>query len=176
MYRLRRISLIVRGAIMLISAFILIFAMDGYIVLIHLLAITLAFSGIGNIYYYVTMARHMVEGRMILYKGLIMLDFGIFSYAMSDIPRYYILLYLLGIHLFSGVVEILRAIEAKRYGATAWWLKLVHGIVNFVLVFVCVRFIRNLNTVTILYAVGLIYSGITQIATATRKTKVVYIQ
>ncbi len=147
-----------------------------YAIILLILAIGMAISGIKDIIFYFTMARHMVGGKMILVQGVIILDFAILTSSLSDVPTIYILLYLIGIHAFSGVVEVLRAMESKKSVEGPWKLKLSHGLVNFALAVACLVFIRHSETALIIYSLGLIYSAIVHILTAFRKTTFILIE
>ena len=168
----QRIRGVFVGVLMLVFAVILIVnpSDDIYMLLIIILALGLAISGIKDIIFYFTMARHMVGGKMILVQGVIVLDFALLTGSLSDVPKFYVLLYLIGVHAFSGVVETLRALESKRSVEGPWKLKLSHGIVNFLLAAACLIFIRHADTALIIYGIGLLYSAIMRIITAFRKT------
>ena len=146
-----------------------------YAFVILLLAAGLALRAIRDICFYFGMARHMVGGKMILFQGVVLLDFALFTASLTDIPRIFILLYLVAIHLFSGIIEILRALEARRTVGGPWKLKCSHGIVNFALAISCFVFIRQASTVLIIYSIGLIYSALIRIISALRKTAFIVI-
>ncbi len=162
---------------MFIVALIFIFnpSDDMYMLIILLLSLGLAIKGISDIIFYFRMARHMVGGKMILFQGVIVLDFALVTGSLADVPRVYILLYLIGIHAFSGVVEVLRAMEAKKAVEGPWKLKLSHGIVNFALAVACLAFIRHSNTAVIIYGIGLLYSSINRMIDSFRKTAYIVI-
>ncbi|MCR4832974.1 MAG: hypothetical protein K5900_05315 [Butyrivibrio sp.] len=177
MTRLQRIRAFVTGGITLYLAALMMLAPDeGYPVVLIFISLGLMFYGIRSLIYYFTMARFMVGGRMILYRAIVMLDFGYLTATLSDIPRIYVLIYLIVIHAFSALVEILRAGEDKRYGARSWKLKLSHGIVNLIIALVCIVFIGKHNTAVYMYSLGLMYSAIVRIVSAFRKTTFIYIQ
>ena len=128
---------------------------------------------------YFTMARHMVGGASILYKGIIVLDLAIFTLCMVDDPHMYIMLYLLGMHAFAGVMDILLAMEARRFGAPAWKQSLGSGIVNLavaVSAVVAVLFLHSTTDLVYIYAGCLFYSACSQFVSAFQKTAIVYIQ
>lgn len=177
MTNLQRIGNIITGLVMLGIAVSLViwWGEDAYFYIIIFFFLLLLVSGIKSLVYYFTMARFMVRGKMALYKGVILLDFAFLTESLADVPKAYILLYLAGIHLFSGVVEILRAIDAKRSWESRWKLKFFHGIVNVGLALCCIVFIKKTNTAVFIYAFGLAYSAIMRIITAFRKTTLVYI-
>ena len=149
---------------------------DGYEAIILTFGVYFTSKGLASVFYYVTMARHMVGGRTSMYTGIIMLDLGFLTMTLTDVSHYYIMIYLIAIHVFYGVIEILRALEAKRVGAEAWKLKMNHGIINILMAAVCIVFIRHLKIAILVYCIGLIYSSIMRIISACRRTKMVYIQ
>ena len=149
---------------------------DGYDTIMAVLSIGLLAGGIRSLYYYFTMARHMVDGERSLYIGIIVLDFGIFTASLNEVPYFYVLLYLLGIHLFAGIVDIWAALNSKKLGAASWRLKLSSGLINVIISVLCLVFIGQRNTAVYIYCAGMIYSGIMRIITAFRRTAMVYIQ
>ncbi len=148
----------------------------GYLVIILILSVVMTFMGIKGLVYYFTMARFMVDGRGIFYKGVILLDFGILAGTLTDVPQYYIFLYLIAIHAFSGLVEILRAREEKEYQSRLWIMKGMHGLIDFFIAVACIVFIRYPDIAVLIYCIGVIYSAVTSILYAFRKTRFVYIQ
>ena len=62
-----------------------------YMAVVAILALGLAVEGIKDIVFYFKMARHMVGGKMILIQGVIILDFGLFTASLTDVPKIYIL-------------------------------------------------------------------------------------
>jgi uncharacterized membrane protein HdeD (DUF308 family) len=156
---------------LLIAVVFILFPSDeAYMLVIWVLAAGLAIRGIKDIVFYFVMARHMVGGKMILFQGVVVLDFAILTGSLSDVPKIYILLYLIGVHAFSGAIETLRAMEARKKVAGPWKLKLGHGIINFLLALSCLIFIRQTHTALIIYSIGLIYSAAIRILSAFQRT------
>ena len=173
----QRIKNILIGIAIILGALILIaFPEDGIIITASILSLSLFIYGIKTLIYYVTMARHMVGGRIMLYLAVVVLDLGMFTMMLTNIPKIYIVLYLVVVYAFAGVVSILRALEAKRYQAPMWKLSLISGIINVVIAILCIIFMRSTNMIVYLYCAGLIYSAIVRIVTAFRETAIVYIQ
>ncbi len=173
--RIRRI-LFALGMI-IVAVFLILFpSKETYMLIIGILAIGLAIAGIKDIIFYFVMARHMVGGKMILIQGVIILDFAMLTGSLAEEPRIYILLYLIGIHAFSGVVEVLRALEAKRTVEGPWKLKITHGMINLALALACLIFIRQSNTALLIYSLGLIYSAVVRIFSAFRRTSFILIE
>ncbi|WP_026526894.1 DUF308 domain-containing protein [Butyrivibrio sp. VCD2006] len=169
MTKFQRLRSIAFSIIMILGSIIFILdPEDGYTVVVTILGIWLLFYGIGTLFYFFTMARHMVGGKYILYKGFIFTDFGYLTASISDIPRVYVLIYLIVIHAFAGLVEILRALENHRYGA-AWRAKFFHGLFDILLAALCIILIKKTHTAIIVYSIGLFYSAIMRIGSALRK-------
>ena len=143
---------------------------DGFTVVATILSFSLSVCGIRYLVYYFTMARHMVGGKLILYVSIIALDLGIFTASLLDTPNFYIILYLIGMHAFSGVIDILRGLEARSYGGASWKLSIAHGAVSILIAIACVVFLRSVNVLVYIYAAGLIYSALMRIAAAFRRT------
>lgn len=177
MTKLQRIKEIVWGLTMLVTAVTMMTNPDdGYPLIITLLSIWLILYGASTLIFYFQMARFMVDGRTRLYMGIIMLDFGILTFSLTDVPHYYILLYLILIHAFSGIVEILRVYEVLRTGGRSFKLKLFHGISNILIACVCIIFMSHIKAAVFVYSLGLIYSALMRIVSACRRTKFIYIQ
>ena len=174
----QRIKGVLFGLATLIVAilFILFPSDEMYMAIVSILSLGLAIAGIKDIIFYFRMARHMIGGKMILIQGVIILDFALITGSLATVPKIFILLYLIGIHAFSGVVEVLRAMEAKRTVEGPWKLKFSHGIVNFILAVACLIFIRRSNTALMIYSLGLIYSAIVRIFSAFRRTSFILIE
>ncbi len=174
----QRIRSILFGLLMLGTAIIFIFnpGDDAYMTVIWILSTGLAVKGIKDIVFYFVMARHMVGGKIILFQGVVVLDFAMLTASLSSVPKIYILLYLIVIHAFSGIIETLRALESRKTVDGPWKLKLGHGIINFMLALACLVFIKQTNTALIIYSVGLIYSALIRIISAFRRTDFVIIK
>ena len=189
MSKFQRFQNIVIGLSMLISAAILILLPEGGCLYIMLfLAASLILRGISELIYYFTMARYMVGGKLILFIGAVFFDFGIFTLSLSDESKLFVLAYLLGesklfvlayllgFHAFAGLVNVLRALEAKRYKSTSWRLNMAQGVASILTVVICMIFSRNEILLVYCYCAGMIYSAALRIYSAFRRTAVVYIQ
>ena len=173
----QRIKNVLIGVLIILGAVILIaFPEEGIIITASILSLSLFVYGIKTLIYYITMTRHMVGGRIMLYLAVVVLDLGMFTMMLTNIPKMYIALYLVVVYAFSGAIDILRALEAKKYQAPSWRLSLISGIISVVIAILCIVFIGSTNMIVYLYSAGLIYSAIVRIITAFRKTAIVYIQ
>ena len=170
MNRFQKIRSIIFALVMIAAGVLMLLDSEGgYGVVVTILGLWLLIYGLQTLVYFFTMARHMVGGKLILYKGVILTDFGYLTTSINDVPRVYVLMYLVIFHAFTGLVEVLRALEQKRYGAS-WKMKLTHGIIDILMALACIVFIGSPNTVCIIYGIGIIYSAIMRLGTALRKT------
>ena len=173
----QRIKNVLIGILTILGAVILIvFPEEGILITASILSISLFVYGIKNLINYITLTRHMVGGRIMLYLAVVVLDLGMFTLMLTNIPKMYIALYLVVVYAFSGAIDILRALEAKKYQAPSWRFSLISGIISVVIAILCIVFIGSTNMIVYLYSAGLIYSAIVRIITAFRKTAIVYIQ
>ncbi len=178
MSNLQKINTFIIGAVQIALAALVISEPQDYSldVVVSFLGFALSILGIKHLYHYFTMARFMVDGKIILILGVILLDFGILSASLIDVPTIYIIMYLVSIHAFSALVLILRTVESIRYGAKSWKFKLSHGIIEILIVVACFVFIKSPLKVALIYGIGLAYSGLMNIITAFRKSTLIYIQ
>ncbi len=172
----QRVKTIFFGVIMILGG--LLFLLEptkAYPFVTSVLSLGMSLRGVRLLIYYFTMAKHMVDGRNILYQGVLMIDLGLFTGALTQVPLLYVMLYLVIIHLFTGAIDILRALESRKYGGS-WKVNLSHGVINVLMAVACLCFIKVTAMAVSIYALGLIYSGIMRIVDACRKKEVAYIQ
>ena len=179
MSKTQRVRNIFFGLLIIFCSFLMaIFPKVGFPAAIMILCMTLIVLGLRYIIYYFRMARHMVGGKSLLFLGIVILDIGLVTITMNDLPLAYVMLYLIVAYAFSGVIDILRALEAKREEAPSWKMNLSTGIINVLLaIFALIGgiFFKSIEIVTAIYCVGLFYSGIMRIVSAFRKSSIVYI-
>ena len=163
----------------LIVIFLVVLIIDtplfGYLVILLVFSIGLIVAGIKDMVFYCTMAKHMVGGKSILYRSIILLNFGIFTLTMLNIPHLYIMIYFLAVLLFSGFISIMRSMEMKK-NESPWKLKLTEGIMYVLIAIVGIIFINSLEVTVYIYCAALVYSAIMRIISAFRKHAMVYIQ
>ena len=114
MTSIQRIKKFLSGLGMLLGSLVLVVEPEnGYYIIALLLSISLLMSGVKALFYYFTLARNMVGGKSILYRALVMTDLGLFTLTTITIPKFYLICHLLISHGFSGLVDMLKAIEDK---------------------------------------------------------------
>jgi len=177
MSKFKRIWYVISGIFIIIfSVLMIIFPDVAFWVIPTFIALWLFFKGLKQLIYYLTMANHMVGGKSMLFYGIIMLDLGIFAVSISERSRALIIIYLIAGHLFSGALDVVRAVRNKKEGYSSWRMDLMQGIVNLLLAAVCIIFSRSIGILVFIYFSGVIYSALLRIISAFRKTAVVYIQ
>ena len=130
----RRILNIFSGLLLLVfSAALFMFPEDAIPVVLLVIGLGITFRGLQTLIYYFSMARYMVGGKRILFRTIILLDFGLFTSALADHPAIYIILFIAGIHLFSGLVTALRANEARQEGSSKWIFTAFYALIDVVL-------------------------------------------
>lgn len=175
MTKARRVSNFITGLFMIIGALLIAIAADRvYPLIIAIFGISLLLAGARSLVYYCSMARHMVGGRTVLYRAIIILDMGVFTLALTDVPLYCVVIYLAVIHGFAGFVDIMRAVESKRLQAPSWKLNLSTGVINIILAALCVVFIGVVEVAVLVYAAGLAYSGAVRMIQSFRRAKILY--
>ena len=163
----------------LCAVLVLVLEEDSFLFVILLLGVSFTFLGVRSLIYYFTMARYMVDGKGVLWFGVILFDFGVFTLSITQHYGWFIVVYLLGAYAFSGVVDILRALEAKRANAPMWKLNLCSGILNVFFAGAAVFFglvQGDLRRLCWIYAFGLLNGALVKFISAFRKTAIVYIQ
>lgn len=143
-----------------------------------LIEITMLIRGWRSLWYYLTIARFMVGGKTVLYRSIILFDLAALAGSLLDNGIVYAIIYLALMHAFSGVVDALRANEARKNGAH-WKLKMAIGVTNVLLaLFIVIGGVvyKHADAAVLVYGAGLIYSAVLRIASAFRRTDIVYIQ
>ena len=151
----------------------------GFLLAGAILSVSLIVFGLRNMLYYFRMARHMVDGRSILYIGVITFNFGVLTLSATQNQDVLVVLYLLGFYAFSGIMDILRAKEARSFDSPLWKLNLAEGIANISFAAAAAIFGFFLGTMwglTLIYAIGLFYTALLKLISAFRKTAIIYIQ
>lgn len=176
----QRIKSFIRGIFTLILALILFLIPEfGCYIIAGILTLTLLIYGFRQIWFYFSMARHMVGGKSTLYRGIIALDIALFISSSVAISDYIVLFYLLFFYGFTGFIDVLRAFEAKTTGASLLNLKLITGFLSVlfaIVLFVIGIFSGSKDILVYGYCLMLVYSAILRIVAAFRKTAIVYIQ
>ncbi len=177
MTRIQRINTIIYALLTVATAVYMVFEPEmGYLILLLLLTFGLAIRGIKDIVNFLIYERYMVGGKLILFRGVFLLDVGLFTGSLTDIPRTTVMIYLVIINVFAGLVEILRVLETRRYGSKSWKLKFSHGILNILIAVICIFFRSRSDIFVYVYSFGLLYSSAVRIITAFRKNTMAFIQ
>ncbi len=173
----RRIYNFITGLLMVFLSGIMIYdRAEGYLAVLFCLECSLFLYGIRQIWYYLTMARHMVGGILVFYRGLFFLDAGVFTLNLDDVPRIYAMIYLLAGLAFSGIIDMLQANSARKLQSGHWKYQMFYGVVKVGFTVLSVFFINSVLMLTIIYSAGLLHAAVSRIVTAFRRTAIVYVE
>ncbi len=179
MTKRNRIINILRGVLSILLALLLIVIPNGGLTLVlFIIGIGLTLKGIQTLLYYFSIARHMVDGKLVLCQGLIFLDLGMFTSSIADNPAGFLIAYIAAVDAFTGLVSILHSLESKRNGSLKWRYDFIFGLVSMLLAVIVLigGFVLKRPYVSVCaYAFGLIYSSVMQITSAFRRNAIVYI-
>lgn len=174
---IRRLSKLIYAIFMLIgSVLLLVYPKEGYFFVVLIIDITLLIYGIRMLIYYFALARYMVGGIMTFYKSIIVLDFGMFMFNLDETPYKLVMLYLAVVMIFNAIITILGALDSKRLDVPGWSRRLAYGVVKMVLALGCLFLWNNMEVVTYVYSIALIHTALYNIATALKKSAMVYIK
>ncbi len=148
----------------------------GYLIILLVLEFALMIFGLQQLIYYFTMARYMVGGIYIFYKGVLLLDAGLFALNMDDVPRQYAMIYLIITMGFSGLLAVVHSIESKRLQSGRWIHQFFYGSVEIISAIVCLSFLNSQEILTTVYAISMFHAGGNRILSAFRKSSIVYIE
>ncbi|MBQ1453571.1 MAG: hypothetical protein IIZ23_06345 [Ruminococcus sp.] len=178
MSKIQRVqTIIIAVFIIAASIFMMLITPDSALnIMAGILSISLFIYGVRRLIYYFSMARHMVGGRLMLYLGIVIFDFGMLTLMMASIPRFYIALYLIAVFAFSGIIDVARSLETMLFRSSSWKFRLFSGLISIAVAILCIVYINSADMLVYFYCAGLIYSAVARIITAFRKTEIVYIQ
>ncbi len=177
MTKMQKIKNILIAISMILMAALFILDSDlGYDVIVILLSVYFIVNGIRTLWFFFTMAPRMVGGRRILYQGILILNLGIFTMVLNVTPTVYVMLYLCGVYLFTGGIDIMNAVDAKKMGSPFFKRKLITGIINVLIGVLCVVFLRDTEMLVYVFAGGFIYKAVIRIIATYQKSEMVYVQ
>lgn len=180
MSRSKRVIGVLSGMVMFLVGGMFFFLDMGIciVVMLSLIQIGMTIRGMRTMYYYLTMARFMVGGKNVLYRSLILLDLGTVAGSLVEHEMIYAVIYLAFLHFSAGVISAFRANESRNYGSR-WRLKMAYGVTNILIsiaVIAGAAVFKQPLVMIYIYGAGLMYSGVLRIASAFRRTSIVFIQ
>ena len=177
MGKARRVFNVLSGLLTIFFGIIMLDGMErAYSIMLFFLEIALILRGVRLLSYYVSMARHMVGGKIILYEGVFFLDMGLFLVSIDDLPKMYVLLYLIIGLAISGIVDLLRANEIRLLESGHWKYQAFTGIVKIMATIVSFASFKYSFILVNVYSFGVIHSGVAKIVSAVRPGAIVYIE
>ncbi|MBR1481844.1 MAG: hypothetical protein IJ598_02620 [Ruminococcus sp.] len=176
----QRIKSLLTGILfLLVALFLYLVPKEGYSIVTGILSISMLVYGFRLLWFYLTMSRHMVGGKSCLYQAIIVIDVALFTSTIAFMNSVIVVFYLTAAYAFTGLIDILRAVEAKKIGAPNWKWKFVYGITKIILTALLVIFGLFHGKIEYLvygYCLNLSIAAVSKIIQAFRRTSIVYIQ
>lgn len=129
MTRLQRVGNVIFGLLMIACGILLLTdPEDGLYLVLVILGGALLLSGVRSLVQYATLARHMVNGKTLLYVGVFEIDLSLVAILYLGDPALVVALYLVGTSLLSGGIGLVQSLKEKSFG-TRWKLDLARNAV-----------------------------------------------
>lgn len=174
---IEKIENIIIALILLLCAGIMIYDPEqGRYVVVLISGVVLTCMGIRTIFFYFTMSRYMVDGDMMLPRGVVILDLGLFSFILNSVNSFFLNLFLAVYCVVVGVLSLLDTLQEKKAGGTKWKGRAIAGVIPIVAGLGCLFFAKTNQAFVLLFSAVLIYMAVTKIVNVFKKNKMVYIQ
>ena len=175
MTRLQRAGNVVFGLLMIACGILLLTnPSDGLYLAVVILGDALLLAGIRSLVQYATLARHMVNGKTLLYVGILQIDLSLVAIMYYGDPAIVVALYLVGSSLLAGGIGLVQSLKEKSFGAR-WKLDLLRNVVLLATGIASLFFLKMPNVLIALYCAWLFISAAFRIMSAFRTTDIVYI-
>ena len=172
----QKIKNIVTAVFMILFALLLmILGEDAYLIILDILIFALILNAIRKLWFYFTMARYMTGGRAVLYRGILYFDLGLYAYTLNDVSSDYIMIYLSALLGFSGIVDVLNALDARKIHGP-WKLRMIRGAGTIFFAAFALISLRSPYTVVMIYSISLIYNAVMRICNVMKPQEIVMIQ
>ncbi|MCF0145508.1 MAG: DUF308 domain-containing protein [Eubacterium sp.] len=172
----KRIISLLTGIVMILGAVMMFIEPElTYLVIILVVDIILLYKGIQSVVYYFRMAKYMVDGLSIFFKGILMLDLGIFVFFLGAMPPVFVMLYLVVMLAVSGALFMAKGLESKGVGAKNWKRPFIDGVIRIILAVLCLFFLNSLEMMQIMISVTLVFSSLDRFVTAFKENAIVYV-
>lgn len=177
MGKFKRFTSFIKGLLLLVAIAVMLSNPEkGYTYIVSSVSLSLIVYSINQFIYYFSLARYMVAGKIILCKAFIVINLAIEVGYLNFIPQYYVMIYLVIGLIFTGIVEVLRAMETKNNHGVHWKFKLYQGIVTILISMAGLCFLTTSTRMIIyLYCIGLLSVAITKISEGIRPNSIVYV-
>ena len=146
-----------------------------YDLIVLVFGVSLLIRAIRNLIFFFTMGRFMIGAKSILLRGVIVFDFALFTLSVTRMPTPFITLYLSGIMIFAGVVDLMRARDSGKISGH-WMIRAFQGVFGIVCGLLCLFNIRNTGTAVLFFSLHLFSTAMGSIITAMRPSAIVAIQ
>lgn len=171
----KKILTLITSLLMVLVAIGLVIEQEiGYYAMLLILIGVLAVKAVQSVWYYFSMARHMVGGLFYFYQAVLFVDLTLTAPLLLVAPRWIVALYLNGVIAFSGVIDILRATDQKKMQWPQWKLRMVLGISKILFAVIAMIVMRSPEMLTRIYSFVLVYTAIIRVMNVYRSKNIVY--
>ena len=146
-----------------------------YFVVCIILGTIITVYGIKKLFFYFSSAMHMVDGGRVFISGFIYFDLGLLSFLVLLVNQTVAMLYLVGVLILLGAIDILRCVEIKRNDSKRWIIKLIKGVATIAAGIVCLVFSSSVEVALLVFSITWIVLGVYGIITSFTKSAVTYI-
>ena len=175
MNKMSRIKNLIIAAVMIVFAGVMLaWPQFGTPMIMLVVGLYLLFYGIYSLIFYFTMAIHMVDGKRVFYRGILLLDLGVFMLSAYRGSERLVFLYLMLMLAASGAIDLVRALDFRKQGES-WKFRAVMGVVCILLLISAFIYRKEPTTLTYMYCIGMFVSAINRVVSAFRTTAIVYI-
>ena len=146
-----------------------------YFVVCIILGTIITVYGIKKLFFYFSSAMHMVDGGRVFISGFIYFDLGLLSFLVLLVNQTVAMLYLVGVLILLGAIDILRCVEIKRNDSKRWIIKFLMGLFVIGVAVICFVFGDVKEVIYLVLGIAWIVSAVEGIVIAFTKSAVDYI-
>lgn len=177
MSKLSRVFNILKSVLMILLGIIILLVPDDqdYIIVCLIIGIVITFRGIRKLIFYISSARNMVGGGRILINSLIYIDVGLISFFVLLEKQALAMLYLVGLFILWGAIDVLRSFEIKKNESKSWISKFIKGLLTIGVGLTCLIFANSISLMLLIFGISFIVLAVEGIVAACSKSAVTYI-
>ena len=122
-----------------------------YDIIVSITGVSFFINAVRNLIFFFTMGRFMIGGKSIMIRGVILFDFALFTLTVTRMPTLFVTLYLAGMMIIYGVVDLMRAMDSKKISGH-WMPRAFRGIFSIICALACLLHIRNTEMAVLFFS------------------------
>lgn len=173
----QRIWLVIRALVKTVAVGLMLAKPEsGYYFVVLILDVWLLFYGFRLLFFYILLARYKVDGISNLYKGIFVIDLGLFALGLSSMPQKYVMIFLIVFYGFAGIRSLIEAVGAGIIRSKGWKRPFFGSAVKIIIAVICACNLNSMTVATYCFSIGIVISAIGDVDTALHKKSIVYIE